>query len=117
MLSVPQLLAQAASTDKSSRLFGQVLPWLLVLLGVIVVGGVIILLARRYLHNGGASEGGGFTLHDLRQMHAGGEISDDEFERAKAQMIGRLKSNAAPASTNSEGDDAASTGNHGEPQH
>jgi hypothetical protein len=80
----------ASAADKSSRLFAEVLPWLLVLLGVIVVGGAVILLARRYMHGSAGQQAAGFTLHDLRQMHAAGEITNDEFERAKAQMIGRL---------------------------
>src|SRR5688572_6933167 len=88
----------AAATDKSSRLFAETLPWILVLLGVIVAGGVIIFIARRYVNSGDGAAAGGFTLHDLREMHKAGEISDEEFARAKAQMIGRLAvdNNAKP---------------------
>jgi hypothetical protein len=52
--------------------------------------GAIIYVARRYVNSGGDASTGGFTLHDLRQLHKAGEISDDEFTRAKAQMIGRI---------------------------
>ena len=96
---VTSLLFAAATTDKSSRLFAEVLPWLLLLLGVIIVGGVIIFLARRYVHSSSAGQAGGFTLHDLRELHDAGELSDEEFERAKAQMIGRLKSPAPTIAT------------------
>jgi hypothetical protein len=111
MFSVSPLVAQTSTADKGSRLFAEVLPWLLVLLGVIIVGGVIIFLARRYMQSGGASQAVGFTLHDLRQMHGAGEINDEEFERAKSQMIGRLKSasNADAAAGASPGNQEEST--------
>jgi hypothetical protein len=83
-------LILAASADKSSRLFHETLPWLLLLLGVVIVGGVIIFVARRYVRGSSHDSAGGFTLHDLREMHRSGEISNEEFERAKAQMIGRM---------------------------
>jgi len=82
-----------ASADKSNRLFHETLPWILLLLGVVIVGGAIIFIARRYMFGAGADKTGGFTLHDLREMHRAGEINDEQFARAKAQMIGRL---AAP---------------------
>ena len=34
---------------------------------------------------------GGFTLSDLRQLHKAGEMSDEEFERAKAKIIDAAK--------------------------
>lgn len=89
------MLLLAAATDKSSRLFAETLPWLLLLLGVIIAGGVIIFLARRYVNAGSTDAAGGFTLHDLREMHKAGEISDEEFTRAKAQMIGRVAAEKA----------------------
>jgi hypothetical protein len=73
-----------------SRLFAQTLPWLILLLVVVIVGGVIIYVARRYMNAGSSSAGAGFTLQDLRNLHAAGEIDDEEFARAKAQMIGRM---------------------------
>ena len=85
----------AAVTDKSSRLFAETLPWLLLLAGVVIAGGVIIFLARRYVRASGDETAGGFTLHDLREMHRRGAIGDEEFARAKAQMIGRLKDDGA----------------------
>ena len=85
----------AAVTDRSSRLFAETLPWLLLLLGVVIAGGVIIFLARRYMRSGGDETAGGFTLHDLREMHRRGAIGDEEFARAKAQLIGRLKTDSA----------------------
>ena len=78
------LLAQAAQ-----NLFGQLLPWLIMLLGVVVVGGAGIYLVRRMLQSGPNASNESFTLYELRQMREEGRLSDEEFERAKALIIGR----------------------------
>ncbi|HUW84916.1 MAG TPA: SHOCT domain-containing protein [Phycisphaerae bacterium] len=44
-----------------------------------------------------------WTLHDLRQLHAAGQISDEEFDRLKAQMISGIRGDAAVASNSGEG--------------
>lgn len=78
------LLAQAAE-----NLFGQLLPWLIMLVGVVVVGGGAIHLVRRMLQSGPSASDESFTLYELRQMREAGRLSDEEFERAKALIIGR----------------------------
>lgn len=102
------LTLAATVTDKSSRLFAETLPWIILLIGVIIAGGVIIFVARRYINTGDDSAPGGFTLHELRELHKAGGISKEEFARAKAQMIGRL---AADKSAKPGEAPAASTGN------
>jgi len=84
------ILAQAAED-----LFGQLLPWLIMLLGVVVVGAGGIYLVRRMLQGGHGAAGEGFTLDELRRMRAAGQLSDDEFERAKALIIGRVGGSAS----------------------
>ena len=84
------ILAQAAED-----LFGQVLPWLLMLLVVVLVGGAGVYLARRMLQGGHSATDEGFTLQELRRMHGAGQLSDEEFERAKAQIIGRVGSSVS----------------------
>ncbi len=37
----------------------------------------------------------GFTLYELRRMRAAGQLSDEEFERAKALIIGRVGGSAS----------------------
>jgi uncharacterized membrane protein len=85
--------------EKSGQVLSEILPWLIVLAGVVLAGGVVIYFIRRSIKNAdsGGSATGGFTLQDLREMHAAGELTEEEFERAKALMIGRAK--AGPAST------------------
>ncbi len=79
------ILGQAAED-----LFGQLLPWLIMLLVVVVVGAAGIYLVRRMLQGGHSATGEGFTLYELRRMRAAGQLSDEEFERAKALIIGRV---------------------------
>ena len=71
-------------------LFNEVVPWLAALAVVVVVGAIAIWLIRRTMGTDTASGAGGFTLQDLRDMHASGRISDDEFQRARDSLIGRL---------------------------
>lgn len=92
------ILAQVADgTDRSDQLLADILPWLILLFGVVAAGGIVIYVMRRYLTSDAGQSGDGFTLHDLRQLHAAGELSDEEFEKARAAMIGRLKSTPTPA--------------------
>ena len=84
------VLAQAAED-----LFGQLLPWLIMLLIVVVVGAAGIYLVRRMLQGGHGATGEGFTLYELRRMRAAGQLSDEEFERAKALIIERVGGSAS----------------------
>lgn len=109
-------LAALPSSDQSGKLFGEILPWLLVLIGVVIAGGVLIMFIRRRLQDDLASSSPGFTLQDLRNLHARGELTNDEFERAKTQMIGNLKSaaKAKPGADAADAGDAAyRAGKHG----
>ncbi len=91
-VSVPRsgLLAQAAED-----LFGQLLPWLIMLLVVVFVGAAGIYFVRRMLQGGHSASGEGFTLYELRRLHAAGQLTDEEFERAKALIIGRVGGSAS----------------------
>ena len=80
-----------AAANPGSSAFGELLPWLIVLLALAIVGGLIIMALRRRVRSPHAAPSEGFTLHDLRQMHAAGQLSDEEFQRAKAALIERVK--------------------------
>jgi hypothetical protein len=91
MTTMHALVIAASRSAKSDRLFTELLPWLLLLLAVVLIGAVVIYFIRRSIYNQSASSKAGFTLHDLRELRSAGELTDEEFERAKAQMIGRLR--------------------------
>jgi hypothetical protein len=87
-MSVDWPLSTAAAT-RPGDLFGQVWPWLAALLLVVGVGALVIYLIRRSLGRQN-SDSDGFTLQDLRDLHASGALSDEEFAKAKATVIGRV---------------------------
>lgn len=65
---------------------------ILVLSGLIlvlcVVGFVLIAWARKRLKSDDSGLGPtGFTLADLRRLHKQGQITDQEYERARAQLV------------------------------
>lgn len=85
-----------ASAGSPGSLFVDILPWLVGLLAVVAIGGVAIFLVRRWLRRPPRGPTDGFTLQQLRDMHATGSLTDDEFERAKAAVIGRVSKEATP---------------------
>lgn len=65
--------------------------WVVVLLVVVVLGGVLVLLVRKGARRGDSDRPAlGLSLADLREMKADGRLTDEEFERAKAMVIGQL---------------------------
>ncbi len=79
----------AAAAPRPGSLFSELLPWLIALLLVVVVGVVVIYFIRRSLRGSDAGAAG-FSLQELRELRAAGRLTDDEFERAKTSIIGRL---------------------------
>ncbi len=77
-------------TLAAGGLFSDVAPWLALLAGLCLIGFVVMVWIRRSIHDESSSSAPGFTLQDLRDMRASGELSDEEFERARARMLARL---------------------------
>jgi hypothetical protein len=48
-------------------------------------------LRKRLLAKSDASEGTGFTLGDLRELHRSGKMSTEEFEKARALIVAAAK--------------------------
>ena len=80
-----------ATTDDSTQVLQELGPWLIALVAMVFVGGIVIMLVRRHLRSDADDHAGGYTLHDLRQMHASGDLSDEEFEKARAAMIAGVR--------------------------
>ncbi len=105
-VSVPWFFARAPAPG---ALFGEVLPWLGALVGVVVVGTVAIWLIRRTFGRDDRGGPGGFTLQDLRTMHAAGRLSDEEFRQAKESVIGRSREPQSDAADDGDGGDDGDT--------
>ncbi|MCZ6836397.1 MAG: hypothetical protein O7G85_11540 [Planctomycetota bacterium] len=83
----PFMLASSGGTS----LFGDLLPLLLGMVVIVVVGFVIVMYIRRSFYADQQNTNPGFTLHDLRNLHKSGQLNDEEFEKAKVVMIGRVQ--------------------------
>lgn len=85
-----------AQADDLERLLTEVLPWSFALLAAVVV---LMLAIKYYRRRFRAGDGGGdrlWTLQDLREMHARGDLADEEFERLKARVIAEMGAAEAP---------------------
>jgi hypothetical protein len=75
-------LAQAAS----------VVGWSIVVIILVVAGFATISWLRKWMKEDDIPSGGtGFGLSELRRMHARGELTDEEFERARGKMTASAK--------------------------
>ena len=83
-----------AQSSSAEGLLGDLLPWLGLLVVVVLVGGGIALGLRRRLLGGSEGSSVGFTLSDLRDRRARGEISEEEYERAHARMVRSVRATA-----------------------
>ena len=70
---------------------GKILILMLVIAGAAFVGLLIVQQVRKRLQHTDEPVSSGFTLSDLRQLHKSGQMSDEEFERAKAKVIEAAK--------------------------
>ena len=58
-----------------------------ILVVVLVLAMVIVTWVKKRLKDSDEPVSSGFTLSDLRQLHKSGQMSDEEFERAKAKVV------------------------------
>ena len=84
-----------AQTAAPEQLSWAMFTWAMVLLGMLVAGLVVIAIAKRRSDalKQQAAGGGGlpFTLHDLRKLHEEGELTDEQFERARQRIVAMSK--------------------------
>ncbi len=80
---------------------GDVLFWCLVLMGFVAVMGVGAWLIRRRLFSTPAtSSGDDWSLQQLREMKAGGQISEAEFERLRSMIIAQYQASKSAGAEN-----------------
>ena len=81
----------AASTS------GDVIRWCLVLIGAICVLGAAIWLVRRWtLRSPPTAKPEAWSLQDLRDLRAGGQITEDEFQVLRRALLESACGTAAP---------------------
>lgn len=90
-MSLPTSFAQQTTNPP----WEDILLWSGILLGAVLIGVIVVAIMRRTLTSGESkSAEAGFTLHELRDLHKQGRITDAEYERAKAAIIAHAR--AAP---------------------
>ena len=72
----------------------EIWPVLLVLVGVVLAGFILIGIVRRWMKSDASDDRVGFTLSDLRTLHAEGKLSREELEVAERQMIAKVREHA-----------------------
>ena len=92
-MPAPAFLIAQAGEQSILPVFG----WSLVLICLLVGGFFAISKLRQWLRDDTDVPASpiGFTLSDLRQLHKQGQMTDEEFERAKAKILGSAKAMAA----------------------
>ena len=86
-----QVLAIQLEAAQSTTIF-----WCSVILAVSVVGFLGIMVFKRiWRRNEAPSESAGFSLSDLREMRDRGEITPEEYEQTRANVIAKVKQRAA----------------------
>jgi hypothetical protein len=81
------LLAQSDS-------IAQPLIWSVILIVILMILFAAVGLYRKWMKSEDTGGGEGFTLSDLRRLHKSGQMTDEEFEKAKKVLIGSVKSAA-----------------------
>ncbi|MBU3727693.1 MAG: SHOCT domain-containing protein [Phycisphaerales bacterium] len=77
--------------------FVRLAPVLGALVLIVIAGAVALLLIKRWWKGESEAATPGFTLGDLRAMRDSGEISVAEYERAKEQMVRKVRTHATSA--------------------
>lgn len=90
------ILAQAGSgattAPTRARSEGDIFVWAAVLIVVLFVGFGALAFYRKWMRSTDSTTGGGgFSLSDLRRLHREGKMTDEEFEKARAIIVGPMK--------------------------
>jgi len=59
----------------------------LIVLGMAMVGRVVIMMAKRKLQGPDNSNPVAFSLDDLQRLHDAGQLTDEEFAKAKQSIL------------------------------
>ena len=74
---------------------GGIFVWALVIVALVLAGFVAVTWIRRWASSADDAPAGGFTLGELRRLHQAGQMTDEEYEKAKAMIVEAAKAVAA----------------------
>lgn len=75
--------------EGSTEILGRTSLWIIILIGLIAASYLLIRKLRSDLNED--SQGSGMTLSSYREMHASGEISDEEFRSIKLNLMEKMQ--------------------------
>lgn len=109
-------LAAAAQPSRSPQAVAELILWIGVIILVLVALGIIAIYFRNRVHRADPSESQtGSLLESLRAMHRRGELSQEEYESARASlMAGMTGSQTATGSHTRKADRPAAGGESGD---
>lgn len=84
---IPSLAQEAASSERSDPWMRILMAWGFLLPAIILLAVLIVAIKRRMNRPDETVTASAFSLGQLRAMHRDGQLSDEEFERAKAAVI------------------------------
>lgn len=87
LLTIAVILAQA-SDDVD---YGAFFKWIGVIVIALMFLAVVVAWLRKRIKEDDAPAGTGFSLSEFRKLHKEGKMTDEEFERAKAMIVGTVK--------------------------
>jgi len=94
---VPLLLILAQTKVRRESLGADVIIWAGILMVVLLVFGAIWMVVRAKVRTDETNETDSmFSLGSLRRMHREGQLTDEEFEKAKAIVIGTMTKETKP---------------------
>lgn len=82
--------APGQGNQDPGALFRESLPYLLILAAIVLVAWVVLVIIKRSTRSSGSPMEQGFTLGEIRRLHAEGELSDEEFEQARGVILGQF---------------------------
>ncbi len=68
-----------------------VLVWSIILIAMVVVGLLAVSWVKKRIQQPDEPASAGFSLDDLRKLRRDGQISDEQYERARQRLIGGLQ--------------------------
>ena len=95
LMQAAALLAQTRfESDKTENIqegLSMFFVWSVVIVVALIALWWIAQALKKRAHDPGQSMGFTFTLQDLRDMKEAGQLSDEEFERARKKIIGKTR--------------------------
>ncbi len=87
--------------------------WLGLLAGLILAAAVVVVMVRRAVRAAEDQGAPAFTLQDLRAMRSRGDLTEEEYQAARAIALGDAAQRAGPSSADAGSRGLSDTGRKG----